>query len=318
MDRRSRSRHADDSVEAGAERSSTRGRLRAVYPYIGLATVQMGLYSPKDGKRSAADGRRQRTARLQGRHAEPVAADREHLRHVQGRMASAGSRPDNATVQWQWTKKIATIAFRNPKARVTLYLMPTIPDDVQAKRSRSRCGERAAVDTVTITPKREVIHADSRSPRALGTGEMAEVRLDGRQDIRSCAAAAGPTVVTTANSASGCSTRSSSPAPEPYARASTDAVRRLWASRWCRGAPGARRHRRRSCSRSGRTLSVKRHRVEGDRSYWTFGEAGRSCAIKRSSLGSILTRSVSRARRHGRRRPAPSFALAADAPSTAD
>ena len=63
-----------------------------IYPYVGEATIQVGLYSTTTQKRAAAGGRGRRAARLQGREAAAAAADRERLHGLQGRLAPGRNR----------------------------------------------------------------------------------------------------------------------------------------------------------------------------------------------------------------------------------
>ena len=93
-----------------------------VYPYLGDAAIQVGLYSSKDsgrlplagqdsGQRAYKVGTLQLLAQTEnvfliykeGWHPPEVAAE-------------------NSIVEWQWTKGAATIVFRNPKRDCTFFL----------------------------------------------------------------------------------------------------------------------------------------------------------------------------------------------------
>ena len=70
VDRRSRSADADDAVEAGADRRVHADVFVPIYPYVGEATLQLGLYSPKTQTRLTLEGedvgqRAYRAGRLQ-------------------------------------------------------------------------------------------------------------------------------------------------------------------------------------------------------------------------------------------------------------
>ena len=92
-----------------------------VYPYVGEASLQVGLYG-RDGKRlplagSTAGQRAYKVTTLQ------VLPQTENIYLTfkdgwhQGEMAG-----DDSTNEWHWTKKQATLAFKNPGKDVTLYL----------------------------------------------------------------------------------------------------------------------------------------------------------------------------------------------------
>jgi hypothetical protein len=147
-----------------------------VYPYVGDATIQVGLYG-KDGKRVPMAGiekgqRAYEVAKLQ------VAPQTEsiYLTFKDGwHLAEIAS--DNAGVEWHWTKKEATLSFKNPKRNAVFYLdygaQPKVMNEPQ---------------TVTVSIGSEVVDTFSvgrtgdvrRIPLSvaqLGTGEQVELRL---------------------------------------------------------------------------------------------------------------------------------------------
>jgi len=92
-----------------------------VYPYVGEAAIDMGLYAP-DGRRLPLVGteRGQRAYRVATVQVTPQTdniyityKDGWHLAEIAG---------DNAGNEWHWTKKDATLAFKNPRRDATLYL----------------------------------------------------------------------------------------------------------------------------------------------------------------------------------------------------
>ncbi|MBA2258773.1 MAG: hypothetical protein H0W18_07750 [Acidobacteria bacterium] len=92
------------------------------YPYIGEAVVRMGLYSTSTGKRlslKATESARQEyevsklTLLPRSENIFLIYRDGWHPQEID---------PNDPTSEWQWTKQIATIAFRNPKKDATLYL----------------------------------------------------------------------------------------------------------------------------------------------------------------------------------------------------
>jgi hypothetical protein len=92
------------------------------YPYIGEATVRLGLYDPKTNQRLALD------APDASRHEYVVAkfqvtpsSDAIYLIRKDG-WYPAEVAAQNASAEWQWTAKTATVSFRNPKKDAQLYL----------------------------------------------------------------------------------------------------------------------------------------------------------------------------------------------------
>ncbi len=61
------------------------------YPYVGAAKIVAGLYTPGSNDRLKLSNEDRGGPVLQGRRLRVDAADREHLRDLQGRLASGGS-----------------------------------------------------------------------------------------------------------------------------------------------------------------------------------------------------------------------------------
>jgi uncharacterized protein (DUF4415 family) len=92
------------------------------YPYIGEAIVRLGLYDPSSGRRVPL-------------HAEEVSRREYVVKKFQILPSSenvfliykdgwhpAEVDPKNPSNEWQWTKKTATLSFRNPRKDATFYL----------------------------------------------------------------------------------------------------------------------------------------------------------------------------------------------------
>src|SRR5262249_22539565 len=100
------------------------------YPYVGDASIHMGLYSPTTKKRLRLSGqdmglRAYKVATLQ----LMPAAENVFIVFKDG-WHPTETPPGNKTVEWQWTKKDATIAFKNPRRDSLLYLDVDQPGNV--------------------------------------------------------------------------------------------------------------------------------------------------------------------------------------------
>jgi len=92
------------------------------YPYIGEAAVRIGLYQPSTGKRLALGGQEiSRKEYLVTRFQLLPQSENIFLIYKDG-WHPAEVASDNPASEWQWTKKTATLSFRNPKKDVTFYL----------------------------------------------------------------------------------------------------------------------------------------------------------------------------------------------------
>jgi hypothetical protein len=100
----------------------TRTRFIPVYPYVGEASVELGLYGGPSGARLPLEGvdRGQRQYKVATLQLLPQ-TENIFLIYKEGWHPSEVA-PDNAAVEWQWTRKEAAITFRNPRRDATLYL----------------------------------------------------------------------------------------------------------------------------------------------------------------------------------------------------
>jgi hypothetical protein len=149
-----------------------------VYPYVGDASIQMGLYSTLNQKRQTLTGddagqRSYKVARLQlqpqTENVFTVFKDGWHPAEVA---------EHNATVEWTWTKKTATLAFRNPKRDSVFYLNLDNPGSVfhDPQQVQVSLGGRP-VDTFTLKEKEPLLRKVALTADQLGTGDMAELQI---------------------------------------------------------------------------------------------------------------------------------------------
>ena len=92
------------------------------FPYVGETRVEIGVYSPKDGKRLPLSGE---TKGQDSYHVATFAltkqTDNLYVVFKDGWQETETS-PQESGTEWQWSRKMATLAFRNPMRDVTLYL----------------------------------------------------------------------------------------------------------------------------------------------------------------------------------------------------
>lgn len=147
-----------------------------VYPYVGDAQIEVGLHG-KDNHRLPLAGtekgqRSYAVAKIQ------VAPQTEsiYLAFKDGwHLAEIAS--DNASVEWHWTKKEATLSFKNPKRNSLFYLdyggqskLMTEPQTVTVSIGSE------VVDTFTVAKAGEVRRIPL-SVTQLGTGDQVELKL---------------------------------------------------------------------------------------------------------------------------------------------
>ena len=149
-----------------------------VFPYVGDATIQMGLHSTKDQKRLAMAGEDV------GLHAYKVAklqllpqTDNLFTVFKDGWNPAEAAAQDSG-VEWQWTKKQATLAFKNPKSDSVLFF------DADSPQSELHPAQRVQVTLGGQTVEEYVLEPDTRAlrkiklPAALmGAADLSELQV---------------------------------------------------------------------------------------------------------------------------------------------
>ncbi len=147
-----------------------------VYPYVGDATVRVGLYG-KDKKRVVLAGpdngqRAYAVAKFQ------VAPQSEsvYLTYKDG-WHLAELLPDNSGSEWHWTQKEATLSFKNPKRNSVFFLDYGGRQKVmtEAQTATVRVGDEV-VDTFEVGPTGGVRRI-ALTVNQLGTGDQVSVKL---------------------------------------------------------------------------------------------------------------------------------------------
>lgn len=149
-----------------------------VYPYMGQTSIRVGLYDPETGERlplaGQSDGQRAYTV---GSIELLPAAENVFVQFKDGWHGAEVS-PDNAAVEWQWTKGTATLALRNPNSDATLYLhFDGRPDLVPGQTLTVKIGD-TVLDTYTLTANEEVIRRIPITAAQFGTSENVEITLE--------------------------------------------------------------------------------------------------------------------------------------------
>ncbi len=148
-----------------------------VYPYIGDATIQVGLYSPTGQRlKLAGDDTGQRAYRVATLKLLPQ-TENVFLIFKDGWQPTEVAQ-NNSAVDWQWTKKEATLSFRNPRKNSIFYLHADNPGSAfhEPQTVDLLLGVRA-LDRFTLTPKEEVIRKVALPAALLGASDMVDLKL---------------------------------------------------------------------------------------------------------------------------------------------
>jgi len=147
------------------------------FPYVGETRVELGLYSPKTGMRLPMTGE------TKGQESYHVATfnltkqtDTLYVVFKDGWQETETS-PQESGVEWQWSKKDATLAFRNPMRDVTFYFLCDQPVNVgEPQHVELRIGDKP-FDMFTVAPGHKELRKIDLSKAQLGDGETVEVTV---------------------------------------------------------------------------------------------------------------------------------------------
>lgn len=154
-----------------------------VFPYVGVATVEVGLYKgnerlplmgPDANDRNAAN----RSYKVGTIELQPPSENIFLIKKSGWHPAEFGA--DNPGLEWQWSQKTAIITFKNPKRDVTFYLEFDARTDVFSDHpqqvtvySGSQVVETFPADNAGAVLKRIPVSAAQ-----LGPNDQAELRIE--------------------------------------------------------------------------------------------------------------------------------------------
>ena len=149
-----------------------------LYPYIGDAIVAIGLYQPGSNERVPLAGETsgQREYRVLRVKLQPQ-TDNVFLAFLDGWHAPEVA-ADNQTVEWQWTRKDATIRFRNPKRDATFYLQyDGQPEMLPSPQTVTVYLRDEVIDTFQVASTEQSIRRVALKTAQFGADEMVLLRI---------------------------------------------------------------------------------------------------------------------------------------------
>jgi hypothetical protein len=149
------------------------------YPYIGEAIVRLGLYRPDTSRRLALNApevsrREYRVATFQ---LQPQ-SENIFLIFKEG-WHPAEVAADNPAAEWQWTKKTATLSFKNPRKDSVFYLEYDARIDLfpAPQQVTIRLGEHMIGTFAADSREKKLVTFPITAAQA-GQGDMAEIVID--------------------------------------------------------------------------------------------------------------------------------------------
>jgi hypothetical protein len=155
----------------------TRTMFVPIVPHEGTTKVLMGLYS------NASDSRLPLVGTVHDRRSY-VVGNLDLLKRTEGIFVmfkegwhAAETPPDNAAVEWQWTRKEAVLSVRNPKKDVMLYLHLDSPGLFSEPQQVTVTLGDQTIDSFVLEPKKEVIRKPTITAAQLGTADVVDLKI---------------------------------------------------------------------------------------------------------------------------------------------
>jgi len=148
-----------------------------VYPYMGPTTVLMGLYSQASNSRLPLAGENNGQRAYTVGKIELLPQTENVFVMFKDGWHPAETPPDNAAVEWQWTKKEATLSVRNPKKDVIFYLHLDAPGLFQEPQQVTVTLGDQTIDSFTIQPKQELIRKPTITAAQLGNADVVDLKI---------------------------------------------------------------------------------------------------------------------------------------------
>ena len=149
-----------------------------VFPYVGEATIQIGLHSKADGHRLPLNGDPAGQSAYRVAKVQLLPQTDNLLTVFKDGWNQAEVAGDNATIEWQWTKKEAVIAFRNPKKDATFFLDADSPGgEYHGPQQIQVVLNGQPVDEFTLGVNQRTLRRVALKAAQIGDAEMAELQI---------------------------------------------------------------------------------------------------------------------------------------------
>jgi hypothetical protein len=149
-----------------------------MYPYVGTAKVVVGLYDKSTNQRLKLGNADRGDRSYQVAQFELLPqTENVYLIYKDG-WHPAEVAPENPAIEWKWTRKEATVAFRNPKRDSTFILQMDNPSRATgaATEVELRLGDQTLA-TFPVAADDAAVRKVPLTAAQLGSGDMVEIRL---------------------------------------------------------------------------------------------------------------------------------------------
>ena len=149
------------------------------YPYVGAAVVRLGLYDVPSGKRLVLNAPEASRREYVVAKIQILTSSENIFLYYKDGWHPAESDPKSPQNEWKWTKKTATLSFKNPKKDSTLYLQYDARPDLftPPQQVTLKIGDQP-VGQFTADSKRPQLLTFPLTAAQLGSSEQVDLVID--------------------------------------------------------------------------------------------------------------------------------------------
>jgi hypothetical protein len=166
------------SWKAGSTVEYKRTLFIPLYPYLGTASVKVGLYVPETGERLGLAGPGDGNQAYQVAQIELLDQKENIFLVYKEGWHQLENQPENRSVEWQWTKKEAVCSFRNPKRDSVLFLeADTNVNALEGPQQVAIWIGQNQIDSFPIEDRNQVLKKIPIPASALGEDDWVDLRI---------------------------------------------------------------------------------------------------------------------------------------------
>jgi len=149
-----------------------------VFPYVGDATIQIGLHSLKDQKRLTLAGEDIGQQAYKVAHLQLLPQTENLFTVFKDGWHPAETNDKDPGMEWQWTKQQATLAFKNPKKDAVFYLDVDSPGkNLHQEQTVTVSLGGQTVESFTMQPDQRALHKIALPAALMGDQDLSELQI---------------------------------------------------------------------------------------------------------------------------------------------
>ena len=149
-----------------------------VFPYVGDATVRLGMHSLKDQKRVTLSGEDVGQQSYVVAHMQLLPQTDNLFTVFKDGWHPAETAAKDQSLEWQWTKGQATLAFKNPKKDALFYFEVDSPGkELHGAQHVTVTLGGQTVEAFDIEPDMRALHKIALAGALMGDNELSELQI---------------------------------------------------------------------------------------------------------------------------------------------